>query len=428
MKCQDCIDLISQYIDNKLEKDKAAQVEKHLAQCGKCQRIYEDLKAIVSACGSMEEIEPPAELNSMIKERIQKERKRSARKASWKAITAVAAAVLVIFISMIANPGNRLFTGGNDGSYVESPARNEVAQDMAMPEEARQGLYDEAGQPGMELPAADVEPAPAYPADAPAEQAENRDGGMGVAGRDYDYAASNAGGVHGLQERKIIKSAYVSLETDEFQRTIDAITGKVIAVGGYIENSELINSNREDELRRANYQLRVPKNIFDQFILDLNQYGNVSRSSIQGEDITGQYFDVDTRVKTLKAQEQRVLQLLAKAEKLEDIINIERELSYLRNEIEMLTGTLKNWDNMISYSKVVIDIYEVKSLAAIETGGTGLASRLKNGFISSIYNLGKVLAGILVFIVSVLPFVLVIVVVAIIVKAILKRRRILKEE
>jgi hypothetical protein len=202
----------------------------------------------------------------------------------------------------------------------------------------------------------------------------------------------------------------------------------VVAVGGYIENSELVNSNREGELRRANYQLRVPKNIFDQFILDLNQYGNVSRSSIQGEDITGQYFDVDTRVKTLKAQEQRVLQLLAKAEKLEDIINIERELSYLRNEIEMLTGTLKNWDNMISYSKVVIDIYEVKSLAAIETGGTGLASRLKNGFISSIYNLGKVLAGILIFIVSVLPFVLVIVVVAIIVKAILKRRRILKEE
>ncbi|MGI6113950.1 MAG: DUF4349 domain-containing protein [Mahellales bacterium] len=428
MKCQDCIDLLSQYLDNKLEEDKFAQVEKHLAQCEKCQRIYEDLKAIVSACGSMEEIEPPAELNGIIKERIKEERKRSARKASWKAITAVAAAVLVIFVSMIGYPGNRLFTGGNDGS-MESPTRNEVAQDMAMPEEARQGLYDdEAVQSEMGMSAPAAEPAPAYPADVPSEQAKELEAGMDIAGRDYDYAASSAEGVHGLQERKIIKSAYVSLETDEFQRTIDTITGKVVAVGGYIENSELVNSNREGELRRANYQLRVPKNIFDQFILDLNQYGNVSRSSIQGEDITGQYFDVDTRVKTLKAQEQRVLQLLAKAEKLEDIINIERELSYLRNEIEMLTGTLKNWDNMISYSKVVIDIYEVKSLAAIETGGTGLASRLKNGFISSIYNLGKVLAGILIFIVSVLPFVLVIVVVAIIVKAILKRRRILKEE
>ena len=419
MKCQHCTDLISLYIDRELEEDKAAQVEEHLAQCEKCQRIYKELKAIVDACGGMEEIEPPAELGGVIKGRIREE-KRSAGKAGWRALTVFSAAKLVVIL-LVTYPV--IMDGRHDSSVP-----NETVRDMAVTQDAMEGIYERAVHPEMVAPVEEAQPAPAYPADVAGEVAQSQEAGVGISGRDYDNAARDINAVHGLQERKIIKSAYVSMETDGFERTIDTITGRVTAAGGYIENSELINDSKKGGLRQANYQLRVPKNIFNQFVQDLNQYGNVLRSSIQGEDITGQYFDVETRVKTLKAQEERVLQLLAKAEKIEDIINIERELSYLRNEIEMLTGTLKNWDNMISYSKVVIDIYEVKSIIPAKGDDTSLSARLKNGFISSIYNLGRALEGILVFIVSALPFILVIVVVVAIVKVILKRRRVVKEE
>ena len=70
----------------------------------------------------------------------------------------------------------------------------------------------------------------------------------------------------------------------------------------------------------------------------------------------------EARLKSLKLQEERLLTILSKAELLQDIIELERELSNVRYEIENYTGTLKKWDNLIEYSKVTIDVYEVHEI------------------------------------------------------------------
>ena len=118
--------------------------------------------------------------------------------------------------------------------------------------------------------------------------------------------------------------------------------------------------------------MRIPRKSFDQFISGLGDVGSVINQQITGEDITGQYLDVEARLKSLKLQEERLLTILSKAELLQDIIELERELSNVRYEIEHYTGTLKKWDNLIDYSKVTIDVYEVHEIKEEEANSHNL--------------------------------------------------------
>jgi hypothetical protein len=123
-----------------------------------------------------------------------------------------------------------------------------------------------------------------------------------------------------------------------------------------------------------------------------------------GEDITGRYFDTEARVKSLKVQEDRLLTILAKAEILQDIIELERELSRVRYEIEDLTGSLKKWDNMVEYSRIIIDVYEVQELKKEEPLPITWGEKILNGFKKSCEQLWKLFENLIVFIVSAIPY------------------------
>lgn len=209
-------------------------------------------------------------------------------------------------------------------------------------------------------------------------------------------------------DRKIIKSAYMALDTVEFERTTDSIVGKAVAMGGYVESSSIQGTRLADRnqpsRRSANFQIRIPEEQFEAFMSAVGELGVVTTEAITGQDITGQYFDTETRVRTLKVQEERLLSLLAKAEQLTDIIEIERELSRIRFDIESLTGTLKGWDHMVDFSRVNIDVYEVEELKEIEPKPETWIDRIAKAFRDSIKNLGALLVDMTVFFVAALPY------------------------
>ena len=113
---------------------------------------------------------------------------------------------------------------------------------------------------------------------------------------------------------------------------------------------------------------------------------------------------MEARLKSLKLQEERLLTILSKAELLQDIIELERELSNVRYEIENYTGTLKKWDNLIEYSKVTIDVYEVHEIKEEEPIPITLPERIINGFRRSCRSLGMFLEDLMIFTVSAVPY------------------------
>lgn len=219
------------------------------------------------------------------------------------------------------------------------------------------------------------------------------------------------------ESRKIIKSARVELETKEFDKTTNAITEKVKLLGGYIESSSIVGGrpiNTDDFRDRvASFKLRIPEKSFEELLLDFNDIGNVIRIERGGQDITSEYFDSEARLKSLTIQEERLLEILKQADNVKDIIELERELSSVRYQIENLTGTLKKWDNLVSYSTIDVTVYEVREIKAPEP--VTLKDRMVDGFNKSIKNIVKFTKELIVLISTLLPIIIILLIIGLIV-------------
>jgi hypothetical protein len=172
--------------------------------------------------------------------------------------------------------------------------------------------------------------------------------------------------------QKIIFTADVTLETKDFNKLIGELKKIVISSNGYIVSSS-INGNlgNMDNLRNASLTIKVPQASFDSSKEKIEVLGNVINSQTQSQDITKQFVDTDARIKTLKVQEERMLLLLSKAVKLEDIITLESRLSELRLEIESYTGSLNEMKAQTDYATINVYVNEVKELTLINGGFFG---------------------------------------------------------
>ncbi|MFA6309075.1 MAG: DUF4349 domain-containing protein [Clostridia bacterium] len=229
---------------------------------------------------------------------------------------------------------------------------------------------------------------------------------------------------------KIIQTGEISLETLKFDDSINKIVDYVIAKGGFIESSSIDGSgiaNRPgsidgvessdgtqnpdgsiNTLRTANYVIRIPQSRFSKVFADFKAFGNIISQKSNGEDISDQYFDTQAHLKTLKIQEERLLALLQKANKMSDILAIEKQLQNIRYKIETYTGTIKKWDSLVSFSTVTITVEEVEQIQTVSPGvNDGLLNRIGYGFTNSLKQVGSSLQTLLVWFVIALPWLLI---------------------
>lgn len=175
-----------------------------------------------------------------------------------------------------------------------------------------------------------------------------------------------------VTNRKLIKTADLRIETKKFENTITELEKSVANFNGYIEANHITgtsileeyneDSTSENPTRSAEYTIRIPSDKLTAYLNNVPSYGNVISKSISSEDVSNKYFDTETRVKSLKIQEERLLNLLKKSGKLSDIIELEKELTTVRYEIESLTTTLKTYDSLVNYSTVNLSVIEVAKM------------------------------------------------------------------
>lgn len=190
--------------------------------------------------------------------------------------------------------------------------------------------------------------------------------------KDYGYTASTDA-VYSTEEieSKIIVNSNIYMETKEFTNTTDALEKLVNTVGGYIQSSNVYTSSGSLDTtgyRNADYTLRIPATNYNEFMAGAAEIGNVTSVRTSTDDVTTSYYDTQTRVENLKAQEERLLDLYKKADTIEEIIQLENRISNLRYEIESNELKIRNWDLLTKYCTITIDITEVKDLT-IETVG-----------------------------------------------------------
>lgn len=211
-----------------------------------------------------------------------------------------------------------------------------------------------------------------------------------VGGANYTMAESKvmetSEPVKNQSQRKIIKSASMEVQTLEYDIAVQKLSDKIIGVGGYIESSNVRGKdiNNDYATRSAHYTLRIPAGQFEAFMSDMTTVGTVIQSNTSGEDVTSQMFDHEAHIKTLKIQEERLLDILRRAEKIEDVITLERELSNVRYEIEGLTGTLKRLENLVSFSTLSVSLYEVHEIKEVVEKPKTLGEKIAAKFVDSL--------------------------------------------
>lgn len=268
---------------------------------------------------------------------------------------------LLLALLMLASCGATSDTAAAEYSATEAAYDVAVDTEAALPEEA--------------------------PAEAPAPE-PNQDGVSGLTEGDQNLS------------EKIIYSAYAELETTEFEKSVDAIYGLLEKYNAFLESSTVNGSNLSDTARgtashrSAYFTLRVPRECYGSMTEALETVGNVTYLSSDATNITAQYTDTEALLASYQFQEERLLDIMAQADNVEDMIDLESRLSEVRYEKDALTAQLKNWDNQVSYSSVSISLQEVQVLTPEPLEERSYWQQVGDGFVASLrwlWNAAKVL-------------------------------------
>jgi hypothetical protein len=196
--------------------------------------------------------------------------------------------------------------------------------------------------------------------------------------------------------KKLLKNGNVVFETADLEKTKLNIENLVQKFDGYISSDY---SNEFDN--KVNYYLniRIPAQYFDSIFKEISiQISKFDSKEITISDVTEDFLDIDSRLNNKKELEKRYLKILQQSKTIGNILNVERELGKLREEIEATEGRLNYLSNQVSFSKLPVSFYKKVSNETPFLGKIG--ERFNNGF--------ENLKLFLLFILMVWPFVIII--------------------
>ena len=189
-----------------------------------------------------------------------------------------------------------------------------------------------------------------------------------------------------LDNQKIIQNVDYTIETLTFDDSVKKVEELCEKMEGYIEESRVQGSGAitQNRMRSASFVLRIPAenlNSFDNTAAEIGSVVSVYRTS---ENITEQYFDKESRLKSLRTQQERLLELMEGSGTLADLIELESALADVNYQIEQLTGELRQYDSLVDFSTVTIELQEVVEPTEISKIPMTLGEKINRQFQNSI--------------------------------------------
>ena len=224
-------------------------------------------------------------------------------------------------------------------------------------------------------------------------------------------------------DRKIIKTANMSAETKNFDEFLSIVEGYLSEKGGYIENKEM-NNNTDFAGRKCYLTIRIPEAELDGLMKKIGENATVTYENIRANDVTDSYNDNERQIKVLETEQQRLLELLKKAESLDDILEIESRLTQIRYELSSYEQQIEEYDDSVSYSTLSLNVSEVERETVAKDDS--FFTKVSEGFMTSISDIGHGFTDIAVGFLSITPYLALIAVILLVayfvIKAIIKRK------
>lgn len=167
-----------------------------------------------------------------------------------------------------------------------------------------------------------------------------------------------------LENAKMIYTARMEVETTAFDTADADLRTLVEVLGGYFEQAAVHDYG--SGYRSGDYKVRIPADQFQPFLDRVGTLCHVTYQEQTSENVSEAYYDAESRLATQRTKLERLQNLLAQAENMEDIITIESAISDTELEIERLTGTLRQYDALVDYATVHLSLQEVYQLSNVE--------------------------------------------------------------
>ena len=211
------------------------------------------------------------------------------------------------------------------------------------------------------------------------------------------------------ENRKLIQTVDMRVETENLDTVLQQIDSRIAQLGGYIESSYVQNGSAYSgqRYRSATITVRIPSQELEAFIDKVGQITNVVSSQKKVEDVTLNYVATESRMKALEAEEARLLELMTKAETLDDLLTVEKRLTEVRTELEEVTSALRVFDNQVDYATLHLSIEEVKEYTDVSEPDN-IWDRIRKGFDENLEGVGDFFVELFVTLVVSIPYIVLI--------------------
>lgn len=176
-------------------------------------------------------------------------------------------------------------------------------------------------------------------------------------------SAPPVGGAPVSLNRDVIRNGAITVRVPEVEKAEKQLVRDLSALGGYVASSE--SAGYGSSSPSATLELRVPSAGLDGFIEQLSGYGVVLQKQLSSGDVTDQLIDIDARMKTLTAQEEKYRGMLAKTAKLADVYELENRLGEIRTEIERIAATRKSLKDRAALSDLKVTLTQDSVTTAV---------------------------------------------------------------
>lgn len=219
-------------------------------------------------------------------------------------------------------------------------------------------------------------------------------------GADNTRQEQNTGENLPADERMVIRNATLELRSESLRDLAQEATKIAEGAKGYVVSSDTYGSG--EALSQVSITVRIPAASFEETLSQLRSLGEPLRESVTGQDVTAEYFDLQAQLNAQRAVEKTFLELLGRAQSIEDTLKVEAELSRVRMEIDRLEGRSRYLKNQSALS--TIHVTALASYQPYETSAESVSSRFLRALQQSGEVLVEILIGFVIALGAILPF------------------------
>lgn len=206
-------------------------------------------------------------------------------------------------------------------------------------------------------------------------------------------------------DRKILRNADIDLEADSPEQAQEKITSIAEMKGGFVVESQQSMSNiKANDRDIVTMTVRVPSEKFSETLDEIRKTSaRVISENVKGEDVTEEYIDIEAQLKAKKALEAQFMEIMKRANQVDEALEVQSELADVRGEIEKIEGRKRFLENQSSLSTIKISL---RTAQVIASSTEGFGGRFVEAFDAGMKVATGFVLGLVTFLIAILPFTL----------------------